>query len=175
MYSAIKVNGKKLYEYARAGKEVEVKPREIEIYNIYLNQYNKQAREIIFTVECSKGTYIRTLCENIAQRLNTIGCMQDLERVQVGRFNIKDAIKINELKENKDNQNFINAHFISFEKILEDKPVVKLNDAEIRLYLNGVKIKRNLSDGIYRVQDNTGMFIGTGEVKSGVLKRDIVL
>lgn len=71
MYSAIKVNGKKLYEYAREGKKVEVKPREIEIYDICLEEYSNND-EISFKVNCSKGTYIRTLCENVAEKLGTI-------------------------------------------------------------------------------------------------------
>lgn len=71
MYSAIKVNGKKLYEYAREGKKVEVKPREIEIYDICLEEYNDND-EISFKVNCSKGTYIRTLCESVAEKLGTI-------------------------------------------------------------------------------------------------------
>lgn len=70
MYSAIKVGGKKLYEYAREGKEVEIEPREIEIYDIDLKGYNKD--EICFKVNCSKGTYIRTLCESVAEKLGTI-------------------------------------------------------------------------------------------------------
>lgn len=72
MYSAIKVDGKKLYEYAREGKEVEIKPREIEIYDISLEGYDNNNYEISFKVNCSKGTYIRTLCENIAEKLGTI-------------------------------------------------------------------------------------------------------
>lgn len=71
MYSAIKVDGKKLYEYAREGKEVEVKPREIEIYDICLEGYDNND-EIRFKVNCSKGTYIRTLCESVAEKLGTI-------------------------------------------------------------------------------------------------------
>ena len=72
MYSAIKVDGKKLYEYAREGKEVEVKPREIEIYDICLEGYDNNNYEISFKVNCSKGTYIRTLCESVAEKLGTI-------------------------------------------------------------------------------------------------------
>ena len=72
MYSAIKVNGKKLYEYARSGKSVEIQPRKIEIYSINLIKINEKNNEIIFEVFCSKGTYIRSLCEDIAKDLNTI-------------------------------------------------------------------------------------------------------
>ena len=71
MYSAIKINGKKLYEYARAGEKVEIEPRKIEIYKIDLNKYDKNI--ISFVVSCSKGTYIRSLCEDIAGKLNTVG------------------------------------------------------------------------------------------------------
>ena len=73
MYSAIKINGKKLYEYAREGKEVKIEPRNIEIYKIELLEY--QNNKIKFEVECSKGTYIRTLCEDISQKLGTVGYM----------------------------------------------------------------------------------------------------
>lgn len=81
MYSAIKVNGKKLYEYARNGEKIEVTPRDIEIYNISFLQYIDN--KIKFKVSCSKGTYIRSLCEDIAQKLNTVGTMENLERTQV--------------------------------------------------------------------------------------------
>ena len=81
MYSAIKVNGKKLYEYARNGDKIEVATRDIEIYNISFLQYIDN--KIKFKVSCSKGTYIRSLCEDIAQKLNTVGTMENLERTQV--------------------------------------------------------------------------------------------
>ncbi len=175
MYSAIKVNGKKLYEYARLGKTVEIQPRNIEIYNIYLNNFDKENNEIIFTVECSKGTYIRTLCENIAEKLNTIGCMKDLERIQVGKFNISDAVTIEEIKQNKDNTEFLNKHLITFEKILKDNPKICLNSKQIEMFLNGVKIVKDLENGIYKIENEKGIFIGTGEIKAGTLKRDIIL
>ncbi len=175
MYSAIKVNGKKLYEYARMGKEVEVKPRIINIYNIYLEEFDRKNNEITFIVECSKGTYIRTLCEDIAKKLNTIGCMKELERLQVGRFNIENSIKIGELKEYKDNQEFIQEHFIEFEEVLKDKPSYILTDKETIQFLNGIKLKKNIQDGICRVYSIDNEFIGTAEVEDGFLKRDIVM
>ena len=78
MYSAIKVNGKKIYEYARKGQTIEIKPRQIEIYKCELKQINFKEKEINFTVHCSKGTYIRSLCEDIAEKLGTIGYMKEL-------------------------------------------------------------------------------------------------
>lgn len=175
MYSAIKVNGKKLYEYARSGKQIDLKPRKIEIYDIYLEKFDLENKEIVFTVECSKGTYIRTLCENIAKKLGTIGCMKELERVQVGNFNIAQAITINELKNNIDNIDFFNKHFISFEELLCDKQEIVLDDRKLQLFLNGVKLTKNMPDEVYKIKDKNDNFIGTGEIENAMLKRDVIL
>lgn len=175
MYSAIKVNGKKLYEYARLGKQIELASRKIEIYDIYLKKFNMESKEIEFTVECSKGTYIRTLCEDIAEKLGTLGCMKELERIQVGAFNIKQAITIEELNNNKDDIDFIDKHFISFEQLLSDKQEITLENRELELFLNGVKLTKNMPDDVYRIKDENNSFIGTGEVKKGMLKRDVIL
>lgn len=86
IYSAIKVNGKKLYEYARQGKEVEIEAREIEIYNIELQGINDKENIIKIKVHSSKGTYIRTLCKDIAEKLGTIGYMYNLKRLRVRRI-----------------------------------------------------------------------------------------
>ena len=94
MYSAIKVNGKKLYEYARQGKTVEVKGRDIEIYSMKLLELNQEEVEIVFEISCSKGTYIRTVCESVAEKLNTVGYMKELRGVKVGEFNIEDTISL---------------------------------------------------------------------------------
>ena len=99
MYSAIKVNGKKLYEYARKNEKVEVKSRQIEIYKMELIKLDLKENIIKFKVRCSKGTYIRTLCEDIAEKLNTYGYMKELQRTEVGDFKIENAITIGELEE----------------------------------------------------------------------------
>ena len=93
IYSAIKVNGKKLYEYARNGEEVEIKERDIEIMMIELIDFSNN--EIVFDVKCSKGTYIRSLCVDIAKKLGYPGHMSHLERRQAGRFLITDCITLN--------------------------------------------------------------------------------
>ena len=175
MYSAIKVNGKKLYEYARKGEQVKIVPRKIEIYNIYLEKFDLQNKEIVFTVQCSKGTYIRTLCENVAEKLGTIGCMKELKRVQVGNFNIEQAVTIDELKNNKNSKEFISKHFISFEQLLSDKQEIILDNKHLDLFLNGVKLTKNIQDDIYRIRNENGDFIGTGEAKNGMLKRAVIL
>ena len=100
IYSAIKVDGKKLYEYAREGKEVRIQPRTIEIYDMNLEKIDRDNKEIVFKVSCSKGTYIRSLCSDIAKKLGTIGCMSDLERLCVGRFDITESITLETINNN---------------------------------------------------------------------------
>ena len=167
IYSAIKIKGKKLYEYAREGKKVNIPSRQIIIYNIRLLQIDKQKKEIKFEVCCSKGTYIRTLCENIAERIGTVGYMSNLQRTKVGEFELKNAITINELKENS-NKNFISIEqfFIKCDKII-------LNDKELKSFFNGVKLSLDKDDGIYRIY-NKGFFIGIGKVENCILKRNII-
>ena len=168
MYSAIKVGGKKLYEYAREGKEVEIKTRDIEIYNIFLKDYNKKD-EIVFEVECSKGTYIRVFCEDIAKKLGTIGYMKELQRTKVNDFKIEHAISLDDL----DNTNIENK-IISIEEIFKNKSKLELNDRKLELFLNGVQLTYELNDGVYRIYNNS-IFIGLGIVKNKLLKRDIVI
>ena len=86
MYSAIKIKGKKLYEYARKGENIEIKPRQIEIYDLKLDYINKEEKEVGITTYVSKGTYIRTLCEDIAKALNTVGYMNKLNRRKVRKI-----------------------------------------------------------------------------------------
>lgn len=172
LYSAIKVNGKKLYEYARNGQNVEVKPRQVEIYKINLLNIDKEQKEIKFKVNCSKGTYIRTLCLDIAEKLGSIGYMSSLQRTRVGRFKIEDAITIDELEKNEQNNEFLNKNLISIEDIFIDKEVINLNDT--KSFLNGVKIKIKKEDGIYRIYNNNN-FMGTGIIENNLLKRDLVI
>ena len=175
MYSAIKVNGKKLYEYARKGQEVDIKPRQIEIYNINLIQYSIEKKQIKFEVFCGKGTYIRSLCEDIAQRLETVGYMKSLKRIQVGDFKIEDSITINQLEENIQDNNFIKDKIISIEKLFNEKTGIKLDNKKLKLFLNGVRLTQTLNDGIYKIYTENNIFVGIGVVESQLLKRDIIL
>ena len=170
MYSAIKVNGKKLYEYARKGQTVELKPRKIEIYKMELLNIDIQNKTIEFRVDCSKGTYIRTLCENIAERIGTVGYMKELKRTRVGEFKIEDAITIQELEDSKNKLE----KFITLEKFFKDSKNILLDDRKIKLFLNGVKLTCNYENGIYKIYHND-KFIGTGIVENNLLKRDIIL
>ena len=171
MYSAIKVNGKKLYQYARQGQEVEIKPREIEIYEIKLINLDKKQKQISLVVSCSKGTYIRSLCEDIADRLGTVGFMKELNRTKVGEFNIKDCVTIEEFEEKYNKNDF--SDIITIEKIFKENPKIELDNLNIKQYLNGVKIKVPVQDAVYRTYLNN-KFIGLGIVKESYLKRDWV-
>lgn len=172
MYSAIKINGKKLYEYARQGKKIEIQPREIEIYDLILDKTDIKENEITFTVHCSKGTYIRTLCEQIANNLGTIGYMKELNRIQVGEFKIENSITINQLKENKDH---IIDSIITMEQFFCDKEKIVLDAKRKEQFLNGVKLQYDVKDEIYRIYDEQQDFIGLGIIKNRYLKRDVVL
>ncbi|MFR7874197.1 MAG: tRNA pseudouridine(55) synthase TruB [Christensenellales bacterium] len=172
IYSAIKVNGKKLYEYARQGKEVEIKARNIEIYDLKLLKIDSKNDELTINVKCSKGTYIRSLCEDIAVKLETIGYMKELNRIQVGEFNIKDSVTIEELKANIENKDYSN--IIGIEEIFKEIPEITIKQREYEKYLNGVKIDTDNMDGIYRIYlDNK--FSGLGIVENKKLKRDLVI
>ena len=155
MYSAIKVNGKKLYEYARAGEEIERNKRKIEIFKIELISYKDD--EIEYKVNCSKGTYIRTLCEDISEKLGTVGYMKSLRRTRVGEFSLEDTGKI-----------------FSIEDVMKNRPKYDLKEGEKNQFLNGASIKISLEDGLLRVYFNN-LFIGLGKVENGKLKRKIVL
>ena len=155
MYSAIKVNGKKLYEYARAGEEIERNKRKIEIFKIELISYKDD--EIEYKVNCSKGTYIRTLCEDISEKLGTVGYMKSLRRTRVGEFSLEDTGKI-----------------FSIEDVMKNRPKYDLKEGEKNQFLNGASIKISLEDGLLRVYFNN-LFIGLGKVENGKLKRKIVI
>ena len=99
MYSAIKVNGRKLYQLAREGIEIERSPRDVYIRSIHINDMNLQDGEpsVTMTISCSKGTYIRTLCHDIGEKLGCGACMKSLSRTRVGRFYIDDSFTINQI------------------------------------------------------------------------------
>ena len=166
IYSAIKVNGKKLYEYAREEKQVEIPNREIEIYKIDLIEFNKENSTIKFEVECSKGTYIRTLCEDIAAKIGTVGFMEYLQRTSVDNFYLEKSYTLDDIE----NGNF---KIISMEEIFRDFQSIKLNSRKLELFLNGVNLSFELEDGIYNIY-NDEKYIGLGTIENKLLKRDVI-
>ena len=172
MYSAIKINGKKLYEYARNGETVEVPARKIEIYKLDLIDFNEIEQSLEVEVSCSKGTYIRVLCEDIAKNLGTVGFMEELNRIKVDKFDIDKALSFEDLEKNKENNE---KYLIKMEDIFKDLPKIFLTSRKKELFLNGVKLRgyENFKDGMYNIFQNE--YIGIGIVENGTLKRDIVI
>ena len=165
MYSALKVNGKRLYELARAGKEVERKGRPVEIHNIEI--LSVSLPEITFRVACSKGTYIRTLCHDIGQKLGCGGTMKSLKRTRVGIFTIDGALKLSQLEELAA-QGRLEEKVIPVEAMFTELPALTVKDAFARLIENGnafypgqaEESVRTPDGGQVRVYDRKGRFYG---------------
>lgn len=175
MYSAIKVDGRKLYEYARMGEKVEVKPRQIKIYNIELININVDSKEIVYRVACSKGTYIRTLCEDIAKELGTVGTMSALVRTKAGDFTVEQAIDLEKLV-TLSNEEIKEKYFIDIEEAFKSYDSINLkSDNELKLFINGMMLIRKKENNVYRIYDKDNKFIGLGVIQNNILKRDIVL
>lgn len=166
IYSSIKINGKKAYEYARNGETIIIEPREIEIMKIRLINFNGNI--ITFEVKCSKGTYIRVLCEDIAKKLGTVGLMKNLIRTKVDQFDIKDAYTLENIK------NEATVSLMSIEDVFKSKQNICLNNKKTILFFNGVKVSVECEDGIYRIYNNN-LFLGLGIVNNNLLKRDVII
>lgn len=164
MYSAIKVNGKKLYEYARNGETADIPERDIEVYSISLISFVNN--EIEFEAKVSKGTYIRTLCEDIAKDLGTVGFMVKLQRTVVDRFKIEDSYTFEQIEKGE-------YKLWTMEEIFKDLPKLNLNSRKKELFLNGVMLTFEIDEGVYNIYSE-GKYIGLGIVRNSLLKRDIV-
>ncbi|MBC2578910.1 tRNA pseudouridine(55) synthase TruB [Clostridium sp. DJ247] len=164
MYSALKVNGERLYSLARKGIEIERKPRKINIYHIEVLSIDLPY--VVFQVKCSKGTYIRSLCYDIGNKLGCGGAMWNLQRVETGAFNISNAVDLETL-----NSNNIGEYLIPMDKALIEYPEIHIDKKYEKLILNGVSIKNssiinNLEKNkLYRVYLGDNEFIGIGERK----------
>ena len=165
MYSALKVNGKKLYELAREGKTVERKSRRVQIHGIRILEMNLP--HVRMEVDCSKGTYIRTLCHDIGEKLQVGGCMEELERTKVGRFLKEDAVTLDEVSQ-KMEQGEGAELFTPLDQIFAELPAVTVTDAKAWMSYNGNDLperflleKEEWTDGQeVRVYDSRKNFIG---------------
>lgn len=178
MYSAIKVEGKKLYELARSGITVERKPREIEVYSINIikniEEKSEGPKTVILDVHCSKGTYIRTLCHDIGEQLGCGGHMSFLVRMKAGSFTIASALTLQEIA-SLHREGRLYESLLSPDQVFDNLTAVQLEEVEESRFLNGVYI--NLREGDHkegdsvRVYDRMGKFLAVGEVisKQGLL------
>ena len=167
MYSALKVNGKKLYELAREGKEVKREARSITIYNIVIKEISIPL--VTFEVSCSKGTYIRTLCEDIGDKLGCNACMQELVRTKVSDFKIEDAIKLEEI-EKLVSENKIDEYIVPVDAAFKDLQKAVVSEEFEKILNNGNALFENMftesvnSDRI-RVYNNDGKFMAIYKYK----------
>ena len=161
MYSALKVNGKKLYEYARAGIEIERQPRPIEIYQLEMG--DREGSLVKLTVSCSKGTYIRTLCHDIGSKLGCGACMESLMRTRVGRFPISEALTLSQIEQLRD-EKMLESKILPIEEVFCELPQVIVYKSYDHLVHNGNPLKvHEISadiDTMIRLYDSKKEFIG---------------
>lgn len=168
MYSAIKQNGKKLYELARKGIEVERKSRKIRINSI--NILKIDGERVTIDVSCSKGTYIRTLCEDIGIRLHVGAYMNTLRRIKTGPFTIEESHTVKELEMLKDSGRLESA-LIPVDRIFEEYPAIILNPKQVKSVTNGMAMTYKGVEGqSYRVYDENGRFLCISKITEGKLK-----
>ena len=167
MYSAIKVNGRKLYQLAREGIEIERSPRDVYIRSIHINDMNLQDGEpsVTMTVSCSKGTYIRTLCHDIGEKLGCGACMKSLSRTRVGRFYIDDSFTINQIAA-LNLKGELSSIVASVDSMF-DYPRIQINKEYDKLLYNGnllpLSAGKALDVGLadkVRIYNESGEFIG---------------
>ena len=162
MYSAIKIGGKKLYELARAGKEVERKPREITIFSIEAKALSSTEWEL--TVHCSKGTYIRTLCHDIGQALGCGACMTALRRIQAGDYTIGQSIPLDKLISLEKPEELL----LPVDSLFAHVPKLTLSPAQEKCCRNGASFTF-CGQGDYRVYGQDGSFLALSTVREGKL------
>lgn len=169
MYSAVKVEGKRLYQLAREGKTVERKPRKAEIDEITIESYDENLREGVMYVRCSKGTYVRTLIEDIGNKLWAGGIMTSLVRTFSGGFSIEECMTIEEIQQAAC-EGRLQDIILPLERVFEKYPAVKLDERCTKMYKNGVilrckqaGLKNAEALGSYRVYGCDGEFLGLGQ------------
>ena len=163
MFSAIKKDGKKLYELARKGQEVERKRRAITIFALEVLEKQDESTYLI-RVRCSKGTYVRTLCHDIGEALGCGGCMCSLRRTMAAGFTLEESITLERAQEEKE------ALLLPLDAYFRDFPAITLNEFQQRRCCCGNPVSaKELSDGTYRLYGADGKFLALSEAKDGIL------
>lgn len=162
MYSAIKVSGKKLYELARKGETVERKPRTVNISELSLVGHDGD--DFVLSVSCSKGTYIRTLCNDIGERLGCLACMSALRRTNAGPFDVRDAHTLSEIAEDPER------YIIPVDSLFSEHPAIGFSAAQTAKLKCGNILNVSAKNGTYRVYGENGDFLELANVSAGKLK-----
>lgn len=163
MYSALKVNGQKLCDLARKGKEVERKPREITIYELTCLEFSGETARL--RVRCSKGTYIRTLCKDIGLSLGCGGCMESLRRTSAGKYTIQEAIPLQELLDTENPEDYLRG----VDTMFRDLPKAVLTANQEKRCRNGNSFSVKLPEGRYRAYSAAGEFLMLAQVTEGTM------
>ena len=163
MYSALKINGQKLVDLARKGKTVERQPREIEIFELTLLEFNGDTARL--RVRCSKGTYIRTLCKDIGEALGCGGCMAALRRVQAGEYTIEEAVPLQELLAAEDSEPYLRP----VDSMFRNYPAVTLSAKQETRCRNGNSFSVKMENGTYRAYGQNGEFLALSKVEDGIM------
>ncbi len=163
MYSALKVNGQKLYDLARKGKEVARQPRPVTIHELTL--LHMEGMDVRLRVRCSKGTYIRTLCKDIGEALGCGGTMAALRRTQAGEYTIQEAVPLETLIQEENPGKYLRA----VDSMFQAFPAAKLTPNQEKRCRNGNAFSIKLPEGTYRVYSGSGEFLMLARVESGVM------
>ena len=167
MYSAIKHDGRRLYDIARKGGEVERKPRAITIHEIQV--IGQQDGDWLLDVCCSKGTYVRTLCHDLGQALGCGGCMSSLRRVEAGRFSVDQAVTLFQVQQMAD-VGRVEELLLPVDSLFQEYPRCTASASQEKKIRCGNQVKTGLAGGDYRVYTESGEFLMLGRVKDGMMK-----
>ena len=163
MYSALKVNGQKLCDLARKGQQVERKPRPVTIFELTLLSFEENRLRL--RVRCSKGTYIRTLCDDIGAALGTLGCMESLRRTQAGDYSITEAVPLETLLETDSPETYLRGMDSMFTRY----PAVTLTPNQEKRCRNGNSFTRPMANGTYRAYGENGEFLMLAKVEDNIM------
>lgn len=167
MYSAVRVNGKRLYELARKGIEVERKPRKITVYSI--ERKGRESGDIVLDIKCSKGTYIRTLCSDIGERLGCGACMSTLRRTEAGMFSVENAYTLDEVIREAEIGD-VSSLLLPTESIFSEYERITVSASAEAKVRNGNPVSFSAQDGTYRVCSQQGEFLALGRCENGIIK-----
>lgn len=167
MYSAIKINGRKLYDIARKGGEVERKPRHITVSALELT--GRDGDDWLLDIQCSKGTYIRTLCHDIGAALGCGGCMSALRRTAAGAFNVTDAYSLENVQRAV-NEGWAEELLLPVDSLFSKYESYTASMAQEKKIRTGASTKADAADGLYRVYSRSGEFLMLGRTENGILK-----
>ena len=180
MYSAVSVGGKRLYQYAREGKEVERKPRRVTVYALELLSFDESTQSGTLDIACSKGTYVRTLIDDLARSLGTVGVMTGLVRTEACGYRLNDAITLGELRTLTENGGLDETapYFRSVESLFSVYPELVVSDKQAHRFKNGNPLDVARTEARYtaadkqkyRVKDKDGNFLSLGIVQDDMIK-----